>query len=914
MTDRRLIEDSLPLAEISEQSAREKSIRVGNPSSLHIWWARRPLAACRATIFAALSPAPTTEPQRTKLHADIEKLANWNNHYPGAEHYNDVTKLRASFVAAGQPRPRVLDPFSGGGSIPLAASELGCETYALDLNPVAHVVELGTLTFQQRFGRIPGPQKKQTAERGQGDIFDAPSSLLASAIKKWSDEIEQRVLARVRELYPKETGEEVIAYIWAKTIVCTNPSCRGEIPLVRQLWLEQKKKGKSAALRMAPNAAKKSVDFIIHVGESFDFNPSNGTIQRGNAECLVCGQVTAAARLREIGRSGGIGERLICVVTDRSGVTGKTFRLPTALDLAAIATAREQAALLRKQRIDGGISLLPDEPLPPLGTLGFRVNNYGYETWSSLFNDRQLVALSHLASEIRTSHDERLQEYSTLGSEGPDFAKAVTTYLGLMQARLANYCSRQCTWLGIDGTRTKPAFTIQGMPMVWDYAESNPFNQLSANWKNAQKAVLEVLNFLPDENPCRVVRGSADRLPFEDAYFDAVVTDPPYYDAVPYSDLSDFFYVWHRRSIGFLYPETYSTELTPKRAEIVENPAHKKDAAHFEMGMGRAFGEMCRVLKPSGIVVVVFAHKSTSAWETLLNGLLNAGLVVTASWPVETEQAGRVRAQNSAALASSVFIVCRKRAAHDNGFIDDVEPALKERLHERLDYFWSQGIRGADFFMSAIGPAVEVFGRHKRVLKLSGEEVTIGELLDKVRGIVADYALQRIVHGEAAGNVDEASRFYVIWRWAYGTSDVESGEAIHMAQSMGCEFSELVTDSGVLSKSGDKVSLKGPVDRMKTKSLGEPGPTGTLAPLIDVLHRSANLWAAGERQELADFLVTALPRGGVDRMQRLAQSIVDVLPPGDKERALYENFLVGARSLPTPTKKDEATERQRKLF
>jgi putative DNA methylase len=323
---------------------------------------------------------------------------------------------------------------------------------------------------------------------------------------------------------------------------------------------------------------------------------------------------------------------------------------------------------------------------------------------------------------------------------------------------------------------------------------------------------------------------------------------------------------------------------------------------------------MHRTLKNEGILVIVFAHKSTAAWETILKALLDSNLVVTASWPIETEKPGRTRAIGSAALASSVFIVCRKRSAHDDGFVDDVEPALKERLHERLDYFWSQGIRGADFFMSAIGPAVEVFGHHKRVLKLSGEEVTIAELLDKVRGIVADYALQRIVHGEAAGNVDEASRFYVIWRWAFGTSQVESGEAIHMAQSMGCEFSELVADRGVLNKEGNKVSLKGPLDRKKVKGLGEPNDTGTLAPLVDVLHRAANLWAAGERHDLADFLVEALPPGGADPMQQLAQSIVDVLAPGDKERALYENFLVGSRSLPAPTKIDETSGKQQKLF
>lgn len=915
MTDRRLIEDSLPLAEISEQSAREKSLRIGNPSTLHIWWARRPLAACRAAVYAALCPAPATDTEREALHASVEKISNWNLHLQGSAQYADVQSIKRELVGQ-RERPRVLDPFAGGGTIPLAALDLGCDTYALDLNPVAHTIQLATLQFQQRFGGLTSTEVGQArAPKVQDEIFRGNEPLLAAAVRHWSDIVEQRALERVEKLYPTSNqGEQVISYIWARTIRCTSPACRAEVPLVRQLWLERKKRGPSTALKIVPNMQSQRVAFEIECAEVLSFDPRVGTVQKGNAVCPVCGQVTAAARLRELGQMGQIGERLLCVVTVRAGSSGKAFRLPTKTDLLALKEAARLAAELREQKLGSGVAVLPDEPLPPRGTLGFRVNNYGYTTWSELFNDRQLVTHATLCEVIRESHSEREREYARLGEHGADFAKAVTTYLGIMQARLANYGSRQCMWLAVDGTRTTHTFGRQALPMVWDYAESFPFNPMSANWQNAQRAVLEVLKLLPACNPCDVRRGSADRLPFMDAYFDAVVTDPPYYDAVPYSDLSDFFYVWHRRSFGFLYPEVYSTSLTPKRSEIVENPAHQKDATHFEQGMLRSFREIHRVLKPGGIAVVVFAHKSTSAWETLLNGLLESGLVVTASWPVETEKPGRLRAQNSAALASSVFIVCRKRLAHDDGFLDDVEPELRTRLHERLDYFWSQGIRGADFFMSAIGPAVEVFGRHKRVLKLSGEEVTIAELLDKVRGIVADYALQRIVQGEAAGKVDEASRFYLIWRWAYGTTEIESGEAIHMAQSMGVEFNELVAEKGVLNKKGDKVSLKGPLDRKKVKGLGEPAATGTLAPLIDVLHRAANLWAAGERQDLADFLATALPPGGADRMQRLAQSIVDVLPPGDKERGLYESFLVGARSLPAPTKKDDAAVKQQKLF
>jgi adenine-specific DNA methylase len=515
---------------------------------------------------------------------------------------------------------------------------------------------------------------------------------------------------------------------------------------------------------------------------------------------------------------------------------------------------------------------------------------------------------------VATLYPEVREAAADLGDESKEFAEAVITYLGLCASRLAGFSSSIAN-LKYDGGRgVVHAFRLQAIPMTWDYVETNPLNDVAASWSKCLSDILRALPLLEFDGQSVIECASADRLPFADSFFDAIITDPPYYDSVPYSDLSDYYYVWLKRSLGAIHPGPLSTPLTPKRHEMVQNSSQGKTAQFFEDSMRRAFGEVQRTLKPEGLLVLVFAHKSTAAWETLLAALLDADLIVTASWPIETEQPSRSRARDSAALASSVFIVCRKRVAHDDGFLDDVEPELEARLHERLDYFWSQGIRGADFFMSAIGPAVEVFGRHKRVLKLSGEPVGIDDLLKMVRGIVADYALQRIVRGAAAGDVDETSRFYVIWRWAFGTSDVESGEAIHMAQSMGCEFSALVADRGVLSKKGDKVMLKGPVDRKNARGLGEPGSTGTLAPLIDVLHRAANLWGAGERQDLADLLATALPPGGVDRMQRLAQSIVDVLPPGDKERALYENFLVGARSLPTPTKRHEATERQRKLF
>lgn len=909
MTDRRLIEEAFPLKEIGTESAREKSARQGNPSGLHYWWARKPLAASRAAILASVLPSPRDDGDHDDLLRLLVDASKWD--YQRSRSSQDALNALLSRVPRnGTRRIALLDPFAGSGSIPLEATRVGLRTYSSDLNPVASILQRNLTVFSQRYGGIPAPVQRP---RGDQDLASEAVWGYQDEVCHWASEVYRRAKEQLNGCYPTEDDEEIVAYLWCRTLPCGNPACRATVPLYANSWLEKHGTDKGAALRLHTDATAKTFRFEVVVSQKFGFDPSEGTLSRGKLQCPFCGEITASKTLRQSASSRG--EHLMCVATVRDdGAAGKVFRLPTNRDREGMAHARQLAESQAGETM-GSSPAVPHEPLPPRGTLGFRVTNYGMTVWGELFTERQTAALLTFARIVRESHQERLAEYRGTDSADPDgFADAITTVLATMVSRLAANMSRQCTWLAVDGSRTSNPFGTISIPMVWDFSETNPLNGQSANWQLVQDATLAVIKLLPRENPAEVLQTSADSLPHADGEIDVIVTDPPYYDAVPYSDISDYFYIWQKRMLDGIYPDLFSTMLTPKRSEVVENPGHGKDALSFERAISKCFVEMARVLSKDGIATIIFAHKSTVAWEHLLASVLAAGFVVTASWPVETEKRGRPRALDSAALASSVFLVCRKRSSNLDGFLDDVEPELRARLHERLDYFWSQGIRGADFFMSAIGPAVEVFGKHKRVLKLSGDEVTIGELLDRVRGIVADYALQRIVHGEAAGNVDEESRFYVIWRWAFGTSDVESGEAIHMAQSMGCEFDALVADKGVLNNKGDKVSLKGPTDRTKIKGLGEPAATGTLAPLIDVLHRAANLWAAGQRQELADFLTEALPSGGIDRMQRLGQSIVDVLVPGDKERALYENFLVGARSLPAPTKKDEMTTKQQKLF
>lgn len=907
MTDRRLIEDSLPLAEISAASVAEKKTKTPHPRNMHLWWARRPLAACRTALYASYVPNDQPKQDLDWIRALAEKDVR-----DIPDNTLRLVRDRISKLASGGKPPRLLDPFAGGGAIPIEALRLGFDVEARDLNPVAWTVLKATVEYPSKLGRhvARGTKPEVKGLLALEDTAKTKKLRFIQEFERCSKSLIERAAAASRDPYgQKDCQETIAAYKWCRTVRCANPACRGIIPLVRE-WVLSKRKDAAHWIEPIYSADRTSFVTEMKSGKRDASVIPDATIIGGKARCPHCNEVMSSKTLQAEGQAGRLGEQMLAVVyTSSVGASGKQFRAPGPRDTRAF------SSVPAVDWMQGGLPAIPDEPLPTKLSGGV-CTPYGFTSFGDLFNQRQKFVLAQMNRLIEQIIAERTDSWSDLGDAAETMTEAMRVYLALLVSRLADFNNTLVRWQ-ITNRQTIFLFSKQAMPMVWDYVETAMLNDVGGSAWSIRKYMARSMAAAAIEGSARVERRSATdaedcRASHES--FDVVFTDPPYYGSIYYSDLSDFFYVWLRRSLGDLFPQHFSTQLTPKRSELIECKHRKKTPEWYEAGMGDAFSRMRDQLKDSGILVLVFAHKSTAAWETLLKALLSAGFVVTASWPIETEDASRMISHGTASLSSSVFIVCRKRSQEAVGFLDEVEPELADRLHERLDYFWSQGIRGADFFMSAIGPAVEVFGRHKRVLKLSGDEVTIAELLDKVRGIVADYALQRIVHGEAAGNVDEASRFYVIWRWAFGTAEVESGEAIHMAQSMGVEFNELVAEKGVLNKKGDKVSLKGPLDRKKVKGLGEPAATGTLAPLIDVLHRAANLWAAGERQDLADFLATALPPGGADRMQRLAQSIVDVLPPGDKERGLYENFLVGARSLPAPTKKDEAAVKQQKLF
>jgi len=468
----------------------------------------------------------------------------------------------------------------------------------------------------------------------------------------------------------------------------------------------------------------------------------------------------------------------------------------------------------------------------------------------------------------------------------------------MVHGRLADKCAIHCVWNAV-GEKLEHVFGRQAISMSWDYGELNPFSGRMGDWvANLNWVLRNIENGALVRKVGTVRQADATRLPITETALDAVITDPPYYDSVPYADLSDFFYVWHKRCLGAVFTDIYRTPVTPKAQELVQQSSRysaegkrKKTKQFFESGMRRAFGEMGRVVRDSGIIGVMFAHKTTTAWEALIQGLHDAGLHVTSTWPIHTEMKARLRAKQSAALASSIYLVCRKRfKASGAALWDDVRNELKQVANERLDYFWTQGIRGADFFISAIGPALSVFGKPERVTKLDGEVVSVGQFLDEVRALVTHYALTKILHTSHTGTIDPESRFYVVWKWSYGDEKVPADESFKLAQALGMNTEVMWDRTGVLEKSGENVQNVPIAKRMKMKDLGEPNPDGSPASLIDVLHRLCVFRDKGDAAGMAEFLARS-GQGANPSLWLVAQAVSEILPDGEKEKQLMQGLL-----------------------
>lgn len=1003
---KRLIEVDLPIKRISAHARREKSIRHGHISTLHIWWARRPLAACRAVICAALWPDPadelcpaafrdkartemqkwTTHDRQAMLSAEsrsrfekarqnpalfkdtvqlrgalldfIADFANWAN--STVKEFLDTSRAltqAAHEALGGAPgtKPLVVDPFAGGGSIPLEALRVGADAFASDLNPIPVLLNKVLLEYIPKHGQR-----------------------LADEVRKWGEWIKKEAEKELSEFYPKDPdGGTPIAYLWARTIKCEGPGCGAEVPLIRSLWLA-KKSNRSMALQLVPRPRAKCVDFQIIVKQRSGWvdqgNPKerisdpkfDGTVKRGSATCPCCGYTTPVARVREQlkPRRGGANDaKLMCVVGLRDDEQGRVYRLASEKDGMAVEGA---ARALKRLSVDAGskISPIPDEELPLMSGV-FNVPLYGHTTWGSLFTPRQALMLVTLARLVQVTTP-------TLDSQ---LSSALKTCLALVVDKVADKSSSLCRWKASAEYMAGNTFGRQALGMVFDFCEANVFGNVTGDIASEFQWVIELIEHVTRSTLSggQVEKLSATSHPLPSDAAQLFFTDPPYYNAVPYADLSDFFYVWLRRSIGSVHSDLLGSRLSPKDAEICEmagwDPRRysHKTKNFFETEMRKAMGEGRRVLCPSGVGIVVFAHKSTAGWEAQLQSMVDAGWIMSGSWPIDTEMGSRLRAMDSAALASSVHLVCRPREIADGSIRNDevgdwrdVLAELPRRIHEWMPRLSAEGIVGADAIFSCLGPALEIFSRYSHVEKASGEQVTLKEYLEHVWAAVAKEALNMIFEGADATGFEEDARLTAMWLWTLSTKNNGNGKsksskegdeiddedesektkkamggyaleydaARKIAQGLGAHLEKLST---VVEVKGDTAQLLPVSERTRylfgkdethapstkhkkkepqlklgfmqeiddieikegwgTKSSPKAGST-----VLDRLHQSMILFAAGRSEALKRFLVEE-GAGNDQRFWRLAQALSALYPKSSDEKRWVDGVLARKKGL-----------------
>lgn len=854
--DRRLIEHGLPLQDVNKESGRDKNIHHSHISTMHLWWARRPLPMSRAVVAGTLLPDPGDDGGRQRAMNDIARAAPFEQSNGHA-----VDDLRKRLATAWPDRkPRVLDCFAGGGAIPLEALRLGADVTASDLNPVAYLILGCVLDYPQRYG--------QPDARGRNPLADD--------FLYWADWVRQRVAHDLDKVFPPGPGgRRAAVHFWARTMPCQNPACGVEIPLMRDRWLAKSTR-RTYWVELRPTSGH--ITTRVHNGSPpSDVNPSEGTVKSSSVTCPACSSVVPAKDVRTYAKQCGFGKHLYAVLDIDSGQ--RTYREPTDDELEA-GEQLPDGLLEDLEDTPDGTSAIPDEKMVPSQFRILRNLVYGVDSWAGLFNNRQLYVLATLSAAIRAAH----QEMMSNGSD-PDRAKALATYLAFNLSKVVNRNSSFCGW-DTEYEKVIQTYPQQSIRMAWNYVEINPLESVSGSWGGAVDWISKAIKHcsLTSENTGSVAQADAQKLPWEDNDFDAVVIDPPYYDAFQYGDLSDIFYIWLKRAVGFLYPNVFAAPLTPKASEVITTRADKKSPEYvsdedYEWRLQASLQEVRRVVKDDGYVSLVFAHTDPAAWERLLSALRAAGLLVTTSWPMRSERPNRPTSLISATLDSSVVLVCRSADLEEDGFYDDVVPELRQRVSERLEDFEGLGLHGADYFVSAVGPAFEVFGRYRRVLRLSGEEVGVDELMVLARQTVAHHAMRKLVGGERLTTLDNETLFYLSWRWAYRTEDLPADEAYMLERAFDVELAELQRN-GVVDKSGSTFRLLGPQDQRPFRR-GDEAP----ATAIGVLQAAARLWDDGRREELAALLAET-GRGDEPAFWATANALAQVLPETDRERVM----------------------------
>ncbi|MGG6265702.1 DUF1156 domain-containing protein [Leptolyngbya sp. AN03gr2] len=827
---KKLIEVALPLEEINKQSAREKSIRHGHPSTLHLWWARRPLASCRAVLFASLVDDPSARPEefpteeaqaieRKRLLELIEKLVAWEN----VNNQELLAEAQAEILKStnGNPPP-VLDPFCGGGSIPLEVQRLGLEAHASDINPVAVLITKALIEIPPKFKNQPPVNPEAQKQLKANQWFGAQG--LAEDVRYYGKWIRDEAEKRIGHLYPKvklpkELGEgeaTAIAWLWARTVKCPNPTCGCQMPLVKSFELSTKK-GKAAWVEPVIDRTQTPpvVNFTVKTGEG---KAREGTVGRRGAVCIACDTPMALDYVRSEGKAKRMSEQLMAIVAE--GHRGRVY-LPPNSNHVKIA---QQAQPQWRPELE-----LPENPR------NFNTLIYGLTTFGDLFTDRQLIALTTLSDLVKEVRDRICQDAAQTRekTEVESYADAISTYLGFAIDKLADYNSSICSWhSGRDTIRN--TFARQAIPMSWDYSEVNLFSDSTGNFKGGIKWIVEVLANLPT---LRIQSGKSEqkdaRTPFDNIDKSNLpivfTTDPPYYDNISYAELSDFFYVWLRQSLGSIYPELFSTLATPKEQELVAAPYRfggdkEKAKQFFEDGLNQAFQEIKNVCDLACILhkqcnqdypfSVFYAFKQTetesenglqltasTGWETMLESLIKAGFSITGTWPMRTELSNRMIGRDSNALASSIALVCRplpKTAPKTTR--RDFLNALKRELPAALRAMQQGNIAPVDLAQASIGPGMAVFSRYKQVLESDGTPMRVRTALQLINQTLDEYLT------EQEGELDADTRWALTWFEQHQFDDGNFGDAETLSKAKVTSIQGLVS-AGILTAKSGKVRL-----------------------------------------------------------------------------------------------------------
>lgn len=817
---KKLIEVALPLEAINAESAREKSIRHGHPSTLHLWWARRPLATARAVIWSSLVDDPSSHPEqfpteeaqqqeRERLFGILTRLVKWEN----SNDEGILAEAKAEIMKSTDNNPpALLDPFAGGGAIPLEAQRLGLEAHAHDLNPVAVMINKAMIEIPPKFANMRPVNPESRGQLG-GSAAPKGAAGLADDVRYYGEWMKQEAYKRIGHLYPKvkvpqaQGGGEatVIAWIWARTVKCPNPACGCEMPLASSFILS-KKKGKEAYIE--PDVTETKITYEVRYGKGGEDCPK---IAQGKFKCIRCNEGIPKDYPKVEGKAGRMGKQLLAVVAE-----GKNGRIYLSPDLEQIHAA--------------------DCPMPddyPTGTLaphftGGSCVPYGLDEFHKLFTNRQLTALTTFSALVGEAQKKAEADAVAAGmyndhialSEGGTgaraYGEAVGVYLAFGVSRMTDIDNALCRW-EVTKTQVRNLFSRQAIPMVWDYAENNVFNNAAGDYTTSLGSIIKVIERFEQQNEGAVRQFDAQSdCGLRDI---AISTDPPYYDNIGYADLSDFFYVWLRQSLKEIYPRLFKTMLVPKTEELVATPYRfdgsvEKARDFFEEGMFKTCCQLCTYSRADIPVTIYYAFKqseseedgegdqtASTGWETMLSAIIRAGFSITGTWPMRTELANRTIASGTNALASSIVLVCRKRSETAGSctrreFIN----ALHREMRPALEKLQSANIAPVDLAQSAIGPGIGVFSRYKSVLESDGKPMSVRAALQIINQELDAF------YNEQEGELDRESRFCVELFSQYAFNNIKFGDADILARAKNTSVQALA-EHGVMAASKGQVRL-----------------------------------------------------------------------------------------------------------